>query len=229
MIDLPGLAIKNFFNKTSRGKLYVHDTFGPKVEMPVSVYFRNEKQLPKLEKKALDLCIGKILDIGAGAGSHALILQNNNFDVTALEISPAACEVMESRGLQKVVCEDIFNYNGEKFDTLLLLMNGIGLCGDLSGLRKFLRKAEVLLKENGILIFDSSDIGYMYEDDELPKDKYYGEVSCRYEYQKEVTNWFNWLYIDEQTLEKIASEEGWKTELIYQDENDQYLVKLYKN
>ena len=228
MNDLPGIAIKNFYFKTSRRKLYVHDTFGPRVEMPVSVYFRTEKQLPILEQKAINLCKGKILDIGAGAGSHALILQNKNFDTTALEISPSACEVMKERGLKNVICEDIFKFNTEKFDTLLLLMNGIGLCGDLSGLRKFLKKAETLLNENGILIFDSSDIRYMYEDDIFPTDRYYGEVSCRYEYQKEVTDWFKWLYLDLKTLETIVSEEGWKSELIYEDENDQYLVKLSK-
>jgi len=228
MIDLPGIAIKNFHEKTSRAKLYVHDTFGPKVEMPISLYFRNEKQLPKLEKKALGLCKGKVLDIGAGTGSHALILQNKSLDVVGLEISPSACEVMNNRGLKKVVCEDIFKFKDGKYDTLLLLMNGIGLCGDLEGFIKFLKKAETLLNENGILIFDSSDICYMYEDDELPTDQYYGEVTCRYEYQKEVTEWFNWLYLDFKTLEKIVSEEGWKSELIFQDENDQYLVKLWK-
>lgn len=229
MIDLPGLAIKNFYDKTSRGKLYVHDTFGPKVEMPISIYFRNEKQLPALEKKALELCKGNVLDIGAGAGSHALVLQHRNLDVVGLEISPAACEVMKDRGLKNVVCEDIFKFDNEKFDTLLLLMNGIGLCGDLKGFRKFLKKAETLLNENGILIFDSSDISYMYEDDEFPKDKYYGEVSCRYEYQKQVTDWFNWLYLDQKTLRNIASEECWDLELIYEDENDQYLVKLQRS
>lgn len=228
MMDLPGTAIKKFHEKTSRAKLYVHDTFGPKVEMPISVYFRTGKQLPLLEKKAIELCHGKVLDIGAGAGSHALILQNKGLDVVGLEISPAACEVMRNRGLKKVVCEDIFKYKDEKFDTLLLLMNGIGLCGDLSGFRKFLKKAETLLNEKGILLFDSSDISYMYEEVEMPVGHYYGEVTCCYEYQKEVTDWFNWLYLDFKTLEKIALEEGWKSELIYTDENDQYLVKLSK-
>lgn len=228
MTDLPGLAIKNFYQKTGSGKLYVHDTFGPKVEMPISLYFRNEKQLPKLERIALRLCNGKTLDIGAGAGSHALILQNKNLDVTALEISPAACDVMTKRGLKKVICEDVFQFDGEKFDTLLLLMNGIGLCGDLSGFRKFLGKAETLLNENGILIFDSSDIGYMFEYQELPKDKYYGEVICRYEYQKQFTDWFGWLYLDFKTLEEITLDEGWTSELIFEDKNDQYLVKLSK-
>lgn len=229
MTDLPGIAIKNFHEKTSRGKLYVHDTFGPRVEMPISMFFRGEKQLPFLEKKALELCQGKTLDIGAGAGSHALILQNRNIEVAGLEISPTACEVMKNRGLKNVICQDIFKLNNEKFDTLLLLMNGIGLCGDLIGFRKFLKKAKTLLNENGSLIFDSSDINYMYEDDIFPTDLYYGEVNCRYEYQKKITDWFKWLYLDFQTMEKIALEEGWVSELIYEDENDQYLVKLKIN
>ena len=227
MTDLPGLAIKNFYEKTSRAKLYVHDTFGPRVEMPISLYFRSEKEMPVLEKKALDLCQGKTLDIGAGAGSHALVLQAKQ-EVVGLEISPAACEVMRNRGLKNVICEDIFKLNNEKFDTLLLLMNGIGLCGDLDGFRKFLKKAETLLNENGIIIFDSSDIDYMYEHEIFPTDHYYGEVFCLYEYQKHVTEWFKWRYLDQETLENIASEEGWTSQLIYTDANDQYLVKLSK-
>ena len=227
MTDLPGLAIKNFYEKTSRAKLYVHDTFGPRVEMPISLYFRSEKEMPVLEKKALDLCQEKTMDIGAGAGSHALVLQAKQ-EVVGLEISPAACDVMKKRGLKNVICEDIFKLNNEKFDTLLLLMNGIGLCGDLDGFRKFLKKAETLLNENGIIIFDSSDIDYMYEHEIFPTDHYYGEVFCLYEYQKHVTEWFKWLYLDRETLENIASEEGWTSQLIYTDANDQYLVKLSK-
>lgn len=228
MIDLPGIAIKNYFEKTSKAKLFVHDQFGPKVEMPISLYFRNEKHLPILEKKALGLCQGNILDIGAGAGSHALILQEKKLKVTALEISPAACEVMRKRGVTNVVCEDIFHYENQKFDTLLLLMNGIGLSGTLDGFISFLKKANSLLSKNGKLIFDSCDIAYMYEDADFPKDKYYGEVHCRYEYQKEFTDFFDWLYLDKNTLIEIATKEGWSVQIIYEDENDQYLACLQK-
>ncbi|QES89911.1 class I SAM-dependent methyltransferase [Rhizosphaericola mali] len=228
MIDLPGIAIKNYFEKTSKAKLYVHDPFGPKVEMPISLYFRKEKHLPILEKKALELCKGNILDIGAGAGSHALILQEKKLNVTALEISPAACEVMQKRGVDNIICEDIFKYEDQKFSTLLLLMNGIGLCGNILGFTIFLKRAHYLLEDNGILLFDSCDIAYMYEEQDVPKDKYYGEVHCRYEYQKECTDFFNWLYLDKNTLREIAIKEGWSVEIIYEDENDQYLARLQK-
>ncbi|MGV4414915.1 class I SAM-dependent methyltransferase [Chryseobacterium sp. T1] len=227
-MDLPGLAIKDFYQKTNKGKLYVHDQFGPKVEMPISLYFRNEKQLPKLESLALGHCKGKVLEIGAGAGSHALILQENKIDVTALEISPASCEVMTERGVKQVVCEDFFAYSGEKYDTLLLLMNGIGLCADIDGLRTFLKQSESLLEEEGAIIFDSSDIAYMYEESEFPDAYYYGQARVCYEYKGKIDTAFNWLYIDQKKLKEIAQEENWDLEIIYQDHQDQYLAKMKK-
>lgn len=228
MTDLPGKAIHDFYFKKSRSKLFVHDTFGPKVEMPLSLYFRGLNEMPLLEKKALDLCSGKILDIGAGAGSHALELQMRQYSVVANEISPAACEVMKARGIENVVCEDIFKFKGEKFDTLLLLMNGIGLCQNVEGFNKFLKKAGELLNENGKLIFDSCDISYMYDEFEYPENHYYGEVQCRYEYQKTFTDWFSWLYLDSQNMQNVAEKEGWECSIVYEDENDQYLAVLSK-
>ncbi len=228
MTDLPGKAIYDYYFEKSRKKLFVHDTFGPKVEMPLSIFFRKIADMPILERKALKLCSGKVLDIGAGSGSHVLELQQKNPEIYALEISPTACEVMKSRGVQNVVCDDIFKYESEKFDTLLLLMNGIGISSTIDGFRKFLKKAEELLNEKGQIIFDSCDISYMYEDVEKP-DYYYGEVRCRFEYDKIFTHWFDWLYIDRQTMLKIAVEEGWVGEVVYEDSNSQYLAVLKRN
>ena len=225
MTDLPGQAIHDYFVKNTKKKLFVHDEFGPKVEMPLPVYFRDFYEMPELEQKALKLCTGKVLDIGAGAGSHALELQNLNIDVTALEISPAACEVMHSRGIHQVVCDDIFKYNHEKFDTLILLMNGIGLCATCEGFEKFLQHAQTLLSPGGQIIFDSCDIAYMYED--LPRpEHYYGEVKCCYEYSRQKTEWFHWLYLDFGTMSMIARAAGWNVERIAEDENNQYLARL---
>ena len=181
-----------------------------------------------MERKAIELCKGRILDIGAAAGSHALELRRKGLEVTALDISPSACEVMRDRGLEKVVCEDFFKYSGEKFNTLLLLMNGIGISSTISGFRKFLKKATSLLNADGQIIFDSCDIYYMYEDVKMPSNEYYGEVKCRYEYDKQLTDWFQWLYLDSETLMKISEEEKWHCKIVFEDENNQYLAVLSK-
>ncbi len=226
-MDLPGIAIKDFYQNKKASRLYVHDQFGPKVEMPISVYFRDEKQMPKLEALALRLCQGSVLEIGAGAGSHALQLQERGIDVSALEISPASCETMILRGVEKVICADFFKYSGETFDQLLLLMNGIGISGDIKGLKLFLKHAESLLNPEGSIIFDSSDIAYMYEDGIFPTE-YYGEVKCCYEYNNHLDSAFKWLYIDKNTLRTIVTEAGWDLEIIYEDHQDQYLAQIKK-
>lgn len=227
MTDLPGLAIHDFYNGNNPEELYVEDHFGPEVEMPVSVYFRTAQEMPEMERLALETCRGRVLDIGAGAGSHALELEKNGLDVTALEISPKACEVMKQRGLKKVMLNDFFLLKEERFDTMLLLMNGVGISSTLAGFRDFLKKCQELLNPSGILIFDSCDISYMYDDLDLPQN-YYGEVECRYHYGDALTDWFKWLYIDPETMKEIAAEEGWSVEIVYTDENDQYLAVLQK-
>ena len=226
MADLPGKAIHDFYFQENKKRLFVHDRFGPKVEMPVSTYFRNATRMPQLERIALDRCSGNILDIGAGAGTHSLELQNRGFQCTALEISPKACEVITAKGVENVVCEDFFKFEEKQFDTLLLLMNGIGICATVGGFRTFLKKAKSLLKPDGKIVFDSCDVAYMYEDISFPE-YYYGEVECRYEYQGELTDWFGWLYIDQHTMKSVAEEEGWISEIIFEDDRNQYLAELY--
>jgi SAM-dependent methyltransferase len=226
MIDVLGQAIFDFYDRKPLSKLWIHNKYGKKEEMPVATYFRGVLEMPDLELIALQNCTGKVLDIGAGAGSHALELQDKGFDVTALEISAKAAEVMRLRGVEKIVEQDIFTYDTEQFNTLLLLMNGIGLTGNISGLKQFLEHAKILLNGQGQLIFDSSDVAYLY-DHEIPQmDHYYGEIKYRYEYKKQKTEWFSWLYIDKQTLTKTAAEAGWQTAILFEDEFDQYLAKL---
>jgi SAM-dependent methyltransferase len=226
MKDVLGTAISDFHNNTSTGKLWVHNKYGPKEEMPVDVYFRDMDSMPELEWAALHQCRGRILDIGAGAGSHALALQEMKLDISALDISPLSAAVMQARGVRNVINEDFFHLNTETvYDTLLLLMNGVGLSGTLSGLRLFLAKARTLLRPGGQLIFDSSDIAYLYDGKPPKSPEYYGEILYQYEYRRRRSDWFKWLFIDRKTLTNIATEEGWQIELIFEDPHDQYLVR----
>lgn len=225
-MDILGRAISDYYFEDKQYKLWVHDNHGPKVEMMVPIYFRSPEAMPDLELMALDLCKGKTLDIGAGAGSHALYLQEKGIPVTAIDISEGAVEVMKARGVKDARVQDVFEMKGEKFDTLLLLMNGIGLVQNMDGLKRFLAQVKKLLNNGAQLIFDSSDVAYMYEDGipELPY--YYGEIKCRYEYRRQKSDWFSWLYIDEQTLCGIATDAGFKVERLFVDESEQYLVRL---
>ena len=120
----------------------------------------------------------------------------------------------------------MFDFDSAKFDTLLVLMNGVGLAGTADNLPKFLNQLKKILKPGGQVLIDSSDIAYVYEDEPLPKDTYYGEIKYRYSYKNKVGEWFNWLYLDKELLVTKAGEQGWKTEVIFEDEYDQFLCKM---
>jgi len=228
MTDILGKAIFDYYSNSRPSKLWIHNTYGPKEEMPLGVYFRTRFDMSDIELAALNLCKGKVLDIGAGAGSHALILQDDGIDVTALDISGGAAGVMQQRGVKKIVCNNFFKYGEEKFDTLLLLMNGIGLTQTLEGLNAFLSHAGKVLNPGGQILFDSSDVAYLYEEGKPVQTNYYGEIMYRYEYKKQKGDWFKWLYVDKNTMEKIAMSCGWKCSILEEDEFGQYLARLKK-
>jgi SAM-dependent methyltransferase len=226
-MDVQGKALYDYYVGSPTNYLLLRNNYGEPEEMPLDVFFRNEEDLPDLESYALSLCHGKILDIGAGAGSHALILQEKGMDVTAIEISPLSAQLMKARGVEKIVHEDVYKFNEEKFDTLILLMNGIGLAGDIEGFKKLLNHLSQIIAPGGQLIFDSSDIAYLYEEEkDKPMNHYYGEILYRYEYHGQKGDWFKWLYIDQETLQEIGTQCGWNVQIIFQDEDDHYLARL---
>ncbi len=226
MKDVLGNAMHDYYFNTNPQKLWINNNYGEPEEMPVKIYFRDEKRMPKLEQIALKLCAGKVLDVGAGAGSHSLVLQQNGIDVTAIDISPKAVDVMRHRGVKDALISDVFSYQNKTFDTLLFMMNGIGFTGNIEKLRLFLQHAKTLIHKGGQLLFDSSDVAYLY-DYKLPeRETYYGEIMYQYKYKNECTDWFTWLYIDRYLLTKVGSKEGWKTEVLGEDDWDRFLVKL---
>lgn len=226
MIDLPGQAIWDYYKKKKPGKLWIHNTYGPKEDMPVDAYFRKEGAMPALELKAVESCRGAILDVGAGAGSHALLLQQKGLNVTAMDISSKAVEVAKLRGVKNVIECDIYLFDGQQFDTLLFLMNGIGLAGTVAKLKVLLQHLKKLLSPGGQLIFDSSDVAYLYDGKMPGTGNYYGELRYEYAYKGKKSGWFSWLYIDKNTLARLAAEEGWQIEVLFEDGHDQYLARL---
>lgn len=226
-LDVLGQALHDYFQEHRGDKLLTHTSFGAVEEMPVEEFFRQPVDFPELEHIALSLCDGRVLDVGAGAGSHALLLQKRDMDITALERSPLACHVMRARGVEQVVNADFFAYNGNRYDTLLFLMNGIGVAGTIDGLKKLLDHCKTLLNDGGQLLFDSSDIAYLYADGsvEMPPG-YYGEIRYQYAYKGSRSAPFNWLFIDQDTLISIAQPLGWVVQILYEDGHDQYLARM---
>jgi SAM-dependent methyltransferase len=190
--------------------------------------------MPLLEQKALDLCKGNILDVGCGAGSHSLHLLKKGFDVQSIDISQNAIEACRIRGINQAEVCDVLDLKNQKFDTILLLMNGTGIFGRLKHITKYLQHLKNLLHPGGQILIDSSDLIYMFDEDEdggkwVPMDNkdYYGELVFTIQYKGETEIPFNWLYLDYNTLQNAAITNGFKTELLAEGNNCDYLARLY--
>ncbi|NQU51324.1 MAG: class I SAM-dependent methyltransferase [Bacteroidetes bacterium] len=231
MNDPFGQAIHDFNIKGKAADLVINSNYTEDEKIPTSYLFRGEKEMPKLEQIALKQCRGKILDVGAAAGCHSIILQKKGFNITALEKSELAVEVMKSRGIQKVICDDIYSFAGKSYDTILLLMNGTGIGETIEGLKKLLLHLKSLLTENGQILIDSSDIKYLFEEEDgslwmdLANTNYYGEMEYEVTYKNSVSK-FKWLFVDGTTLEKFASEVGFQYKTVAEGNNHDYLAQL---
>lgn len=235
MKDLFGKAILDYQTNNAPEDLITETSISEEDEMSVAYLFRTFEEMPLIEQKALELAKGKVLDIGCGAGSHSLYLQNEKgLDVTSIDISANAIECCQLRGLKNAIEVDVLDLdsNTNKFDTILLLMNGTGIFGTLKKVPTFLQKLKSLLNPGGQILIDSSDIIYMFDEDEdggkwIPSDNYYGEVTFTVTYKNEKEASFEWLYLDYNTLQNAAFDNGLKCELIKEGEHFDYLARLY--
>lgn len=200
--------------------------------IPIEVLFRTLEEMPELEVCAINKASGKVLDVGAGAGVHALEMKKNGCDVLAIDISSGAIDYLKTKGLN-VQEIDFFKLENQKFDTITMLMNGIGIAGSLSNLEKTLAHAKSLLNPGGKILCDSCDIRYLYEDEDGAlwvnlNTEYYGNFRFQMKYKKEIGPWFDWLYVDFDSLYLASQNVGLKATRIYEKE-DNYLAEITLN
>ena len=230
--DPMGRAIADYQLTGTADRLRVFSPMFEEDEIPLATLFRTYEEMPEIERKALDMTRGKTLDVGAGSGCHSLVLQGRGVDVTAIDISPLSVETMRQRGVKKVVEQDFFTIGG-KYDTILMLMNGIGIVGTLERMPEFFRHLDKILATGGQVLCDSSDISYVFEDEngliEYPDTgHYYGELSYRMQYKDTIGEPFDWLYIDAETLRKEAEENGYAVEVVAVGEHFDYMARITK-
>lgn len=226
--DPMGAAIKEYHQTGKAGKLRVLSSMFDEDEIPVAHLFRSLQEMSPLEQKALSMAHGRILDVGAGAGCHSVLLD----DVTAIDISPLSCEVMQERGIKSVHNINLFDESlAGPFDTILMLMNGTGIIGKLKNMPDFLDRIRLLLNKGGQLLVDSSDLKYLYENEDGtydidPLGTYYGEIDYQMIYKKVKGEPFDWLYVDFDTLKLIAESNGFNCVKVLEGEHYDYLAQI---
>jgi SAM-dependent methyltransferase len=213
-------VMRDYFAGKHDATIVIYDDF-ERDEAPIAYFFREPSQFSPIDQHAVELCRGRVLDVGAGSGCLSLALQEKGVEVVALEILPELLEILEARGVKNIRRGSIFEYAGDSFDTILMMMNGIGIGETLKGLEALLDHARTLLAPGGQLLADSCDLRLWEaagkpDDDHLFLDdgRYLGELHIQLEYQGKKGPPFQQLYVDPDTLAKIAKQAGWTTEVI---------------
>lgn len=229
-----GLALQDYFQGNKEAAVFIVRDDGLREEMKIAPYFRSKSDFSELEILALETAFGRVLDLGAGTGVHSLELQASDHEVTALDISKHACDIMTARGITHVICGDLYDQEqSPNFDTILSLGRSIGFVGDLEGMVSFLQFAHSLLAENGQILFDSCDIRtnndpihVQYRKKNMQSGRYFGEIRFQIEFQGQLGEMFRMLQIDPITLQKICEETGWQLEVIYKGNRGDYLANI---
>ena len=229
--DPMGAAIYDYHKTGKADTLVVRSSMFDDDEIPVEDLFRSFEHMPRLEQIALEASRGRVLDVGAGSGCHSLELLKMGKDVSAIDISPLAVSVMLERG---VPARQVNFYDpafDEKYDTILMLMNGTGIMGNLDNVVPFFVRLKALLQPGGCVLIDSSDLRYLFEEEDGSlmidlADEYYGQLDYQMQYKGVVGEPFDWLYLDFNTLAYYAEENGFDAELVAEGEHYDYLAKL---
>ena len=226
-----GSAIYDYHKSGKASVLVVHSSMFEDDEIPVETLFRSFDEMPMLEKLALKAASGRILDVGAGSGCHSLALAHMGKETVAIDISPLSVEVMKERGVDARTINLYDEGFKEKFDTVLMLMNGTGIIGNFDNMPAFFTRMKQLLNPGGSIILDSSDLRYLFEEEDGSlmidlADDYYGLLDYQMAYKDIEGETFDWLYVDFNTLAYYAEENGFNIELLAEGEHYDYLARL---
>lgn len=227
-----GDALQDFQATGRAGKLSVVREDGYTDEYPVAGLFSSTLH-SDIERIALDECRGRVLDAGAGAGRHSLLLQDRGLTVEAIDISPDAVDVMGQRGIQNVRCEDVLELQDSSYDTILMLSHGFGITKTLEGLARFLTRMPGVMAPGGVILADSVDVSrtnksihLAYQESLMAQGKYRGEMTLRLKYADAIGQPFGWLHVDYETLSAMAAETGWNSDRLAETEDGDYLCRL---
>lgn len=228
-----GRALLDYFNGDREATIVVRSDLGEQDEMPAAVFFRSPEDFFPFDLAALARCRGRVLDVGACTGVHSLYLQERGFDVCAIDVMPQAVEIMRARGLRDARLATMDDLRDERFDTILMMMNGIGILGTLGGLDRFLRDVPRLLRPCGQILLDSGPPSLVGNPDDPAvqmrvgdEGQYYGEAWIELEYRGEKGPPFRELYADAETLSEHAEAAAWEVDIIHVDEHGGYVARL---
>lgn len=230
MKDLLGKALRDYFNRNYSEDIITSTNISYEEVLPLPYLFRSYEAMNAMEQMALSLAKGNTLDVGCGAGIHSLYLQEKGIKVKAIDISEGAIDVAKQKGVHLTEQLHLLDENGT-YDTIIILMNGTGIFQTLDQVPQYLMHLKALLNPDGQILIDSSDIKYMYEDDDGGywidlNGPYYGELDYFMAYKGETEDKMKWLYLDFDLLSEKCEQVGLQCELVCEGDHYDYLARI---
>lgn len=202
------------------------------------MYFTGYEEWNALEQKAVDTARGRVLDIGCGAGRHALYLQEKGLPVTGIDNSPGAIRVCRLRGLKRAIVrpiQEIDKFAKNSFDTILMMGNNFGLFSDPASARQLLEKMARITKPGAQIIAGTlnpykTDLQEHLEYHRLNKrrGRLPGQIRMRIRYGKAVGDWFDYLFVSPAEMEKILENTGWRVRELLDSGRANYFAVIEK-
>lgn len=159
--DVYGQEIWAFFQGKDSYEVIERDDGFIGLSGGAQAYFADFKDWPKIEKQAIKLAKGKILDIGVGTGRVSLYLQKKGFDVTAIDKSLLAIKVCKKRGVKKakvLPIEKIDTFKSNTFDTVIMFGGNFGLFGSYKKAKILLKKLYRITSPSALILCEIIDI-----------------------------------------------------------------------
>jgi precorrin-6B methylase 2 len=209
-----GRALEAFTSGDVGASLLVHVEDCSPEPLPISYFFRTPEEMGAVDRTALALARGAVLDVGACAGAHAVPLTRAGLAVTALDVLPEAVRTLRTRGVAQAHLGSVWSFAAaERYDTILALMNGTSLAGTSGGLEALLLRLRDLAAPGGQLLIDSTELGEE------------GEVHYQLEFQGAKGPPFPQLFVGEERLARVALAAGWSVDVVAR-EGARYLARL---
>lgn len=238
MNDVFGKVLKDYqAGKDPQYRVLRDDGHGEKKFVSPEEYFLNYEEWDKPEKEIIKLARKKTLDIGAGAGKHALYLQNKGYDVKAVDISSGAVDVMRERGVEDVQLQDVnkLDFNEDVFDTILLMGNNLGLAGTVEKTLDLFERLAKMTKEDARIIGTTRDvfasnkeIHKKYQEKNIKTGKAAGQLKLRLAYKDEKGEWLDYLLFDRKQLYDLLNQTQWIAYMVTRNYDGTYGVVLKK-
>lgn len=234
--DLFGLALRDYV-EGRYGSLFIERDDGYIKEMDLSLYFKSHKDWPSYEREAISHVRGRVLDIGCGAGRHALYLQKKRHEVIALDLSYKVAKIARDRGCSNVLVMDarLLGFRPNTFDTILLMGNNFGLAGDERGTVKLLRQIYSIGRERAIIVTtcrDPKETGnpahLAYHERNRRNGLPIGQLRLRFKYRGMIGPWFKLLILTPKEMEDLCNRVSWKVVRIWKGSDGMYSAVIQK-